>query len=408
MNLVKEQFVHQSVEESRTGVQTGRQPFTVAGVFWTILVVCLAVGSIGLAYLIHPARPARSLFMGFDGFIMLPKGGILNVLDYLTLNDRALLIAGESTGSVFKIAVDAEPHGTGDTVMELRGAPSVHGIAIAREANIAFVTRSGGNTVDVIDLKRSQIVASIPVADDPDAILYDKGSNLIYVANGSAKLATLIDPDRRSTIAAISLGAEPEYAAMDSPDGLLYQNLKDINSVAAVDLLRRAVVGRWLLSSCEGPTGMAIDSEHRRLFAACSGNATLAVFDMERHQVIASLKIGGGPDSVAFDPSLQRIYTAGRTGELTIVQQDAASSYRVLDRIRTHYGAHTLAIDPVSHRVYLAYASLFVRPRIAVFSPLKVGGSLMVRRVELLSQARLNDRLLVVRDAATHFEAFWQ
>jgi len=375
MNLVKEQFVHQSVEESRTGVPTRRKPLTVVGVLWTTLVVFLAVGSIALAYLIYPARPARSRFMGFDGFIMLPKGGVLNVLDYLTLNDRALLIAGESSGSVFKIAVDAETHGTGDTAMELRGAPNVRGIAFAREADIAFVTRSGANTVDVIDLTRSQIVASIPVADDPDAIVYDKDSNLIYVANGDAKLATLIDPDRRITVAAISLGAKPEYAAIDSLGGLLYQNLNDTNSVAAIDLIKRAVVGQWPLASCQGPTGMAIDSKHRRLFAACSGNSTLAVFDMERHQVIASLKIGGGPDSVAFDPSLHRIYSAGRAGKLTIVQQDAVDSYRVLDQIRTHYGAHTLAVDPVSHRVYVAYASLFVRPRVAVFSPLNAGGS---------------------------------
>jgi DNA-binding beta-propeller fold protein YncE len=374
MNLVKEQFVLPSAAESRMRIRTGRKPLRVAGVLWTTLVVFLAVGSIGLAYLIYPARPARSRFMGFDGFIILPKGGVLNVLDYLVVNHRALLIAGESTGSVFKIAVDGQPQGTSDTVTELRGAPSVHGIAFGREANIAFVTRSEANTVDVIDLKRSHIVASIPVADDPDAILYDEVSNLVYVANGDAKLATLIDPDLRSTIAAISLGAKPEYAAIDSLDGLLYQNLKDTNSVAAVDLIKRAVVGQWPLASCDGPTGMAIDAKHRRLFAACSGNSTLAVFDMERHQVIASLKIGGGPDSVAFDPSFDRIYSAGRAGKLTIVQQDA-DSYRVLDQIRTHYGAHTLAVDPVSHRVYVAYASLFVRPRVAVFSPLNVGGS---------------------------------
>jgi len=375
MILVKEPFVQQSVEQSKMEVQTGPKPLTLVRVLRRTLLVCLAIGSIGLAYLIYPATPARSRFMGFDGFIMLPKGGVLSVLDYLTVDERALLVAGESTGSVFKIAMDAGPRGRGETVMELRGASNVHGIAFAGEANIAFVTRSGANTVDVIDLNRSQVVASIPVADDPDAIIYDKDSNLIYVANGDAKLATLIDPDRRTTIAAISLGAKPEYAAIDSLGGLLYQNLKDTDSVAAVDLIRRVVVGQWPLPSCEGPTGMAIDSKHRRLFVACSGNATMAVFDMERHQVIASLKIGGGPDSVAFDPSLHRIYSAGRAGKLTIVQQDAADSYRVLDQIRTHYGAHTLTVDPVSHRVYVAYASLFVRPRVAVFSPLNVGGS---------------------------------
>lgn len=114
---------------------------------------------------------------------------------------------------------------------------------------------------------------------------------------------------------------------------------------------------------------MAIDSEQRRLFAVCSRNATLVVFDLESHQIITSLEVGGGPDSVAFDGSLHRIYCAGKAGRLTVIQQDGPNAYRVLDEIHTHYGAHTLALDPVSHRVLVAYASLFAKPRISVFSP---------------------------------------
>ena len=93
------------------------------------------------------------------------------------------------------------------------------------------------------------------------------------------------------------------------------------------------------------------------------------VFDLETHRVITALKIGGGPDSVAFDPALRRIYSAGKAGKLSIIQQDNPFSYHVLDEIQTHYGAHTLAVDPVSHKVFVAYASLLTHPRIAVFSP---------------------------------------
>jgi hypothetical protein len=57
-------------------------------------------------------------------------------------------------------------------------------------------------------------------------------------------------------------------------------------------------------------------------FAVGSRNATLVVFDLEPHQVITSLKIGGGPDSVAFDGTLHRIYSAGKAGRLTVIQQD--------------------------------------------------------------------------------------
>jgi DNA-binding beta-propeller fold protein YncE len=154
----------------------------------------------------------------------------------------------------------------------------------------------------------------------------------------------------------------------DPRDALVYQNLQDLNSIAAINLRTRSVSGLWPLQSCDAPTGLALDPQHRRLFAVCNGNAKLVVFDMVNHRIVASVDIGGGPDSVAYDPSLQRIYSAGRAGKLTIVQQDGADSYRVLEQVSTHYGAHTLAVDPVSHKVYVAYASLLVAPRIAVFS----------------------------------------
>ena len=47
--------------------------------------------------------------------------------------------------------------------------------------------------------------------------------------------------------------------------------------VVALDLARRTVVGRWSISPCVGPTGMAIDAGHRRLFSVCSKNAMLVV-----------------------------------------------------------------------------------------------------------------------------------
>ena len=214
-----------------------------------------------------------------------------------------------------------------------------------------------------------QWLASIPVADDADAILYIPSTKLVYVAHEDANMATLIDPEKRATVGTIQLPGKPEFPAMDSRSGLLFQNLEDTNAVVAIDVGNWSVVGQWPLAPCEGPSGMAIDAEQRRLFAVCSGNARLVVFDLENHRVITSLAIGGGPDSVAFDRGVHRIYAAGKTGKLTVIQQDGPDNYRVLDEIRTHYGAHTLTVDPVSHKVFVAYASLLAHPRIAVFSP---------------------------------------
>ena len=331
----------------------------------TVTVLCLGVVA---ACLICPGTPGKSKFMKFDGYIELPESGLLSVLDYLTINNRTLFVTSESSGVLFKVDLDVN-HPSLSMVSELPGSGAAHGVALMTGRNVAFITRSEENTVDVFDPTSLRLLTRIPVADDADAILYVPSAQLVYVANGDAKIATLIDPEKRMTVGTVPLPGKPEFPAMDSQTGVLYQNLEDINSIVAVDLAKREVIGQWSLAPCEGPTGMAIDSEQRRLFAVCSGNATLVVFDLESHRVITSLKIGGGPDSVAFDGTLHRIYSAGKAGRLTVVQQDGPNAYRVLDEIRTHYGAHTLVLDPVSHRVFVGYASLFAHPRIGVFSP---------------------------------------
>ena len=359
------------IAESTHVVPSSERKHVMKNLFRIVVISAIVlIGLLGtaLAYLSYPGTPSRSRFMKFGGYISLPSDGVLNVLDYLTLNGNTLFVTSESSGALFKIAVDPS-HLAASTVAEMSGTGAAHGVALLPGRNVAFITRSEADTVDIFDPSSLHQLGSIPVADDADAILYVRSARLVYVANGDARLATLIDPEKRVTVGIIHLPGKPEFSALDPQTGLLYQNLEDINSIAAIDLSKRSIAGQWSRAPCEGPSGMAMDPRQRRLFAVCSGNATLVVFDLDTHRVPTSLKIGGGPDSVAFDPDFHRIYSAGKAGKLTVIQQDGPDAYWVLDKIHTHYGAHTLAVDPATHKVFVAYASLLAHPRIAVFSP---------------------------------------
>ncbi len=344
-----------------------RNPATTRAIVLVLVLVVVALLGLSI-YLVLPGTPSRSNFMAFDGFIELPRGGALNVLDYLTLHGRTLFVTSESSGALFKVDLNLK-NLSASTVATMPGGGAAHDVALLPGDNAAFLTRSEENMVEAFNPQTLQRVQSIPVAEDADAILYVPSANLLYVANGDSRLATLIDPSTRSIVGDIQLPGKPEFAAIDAQTGLLYQNLEDTNAIVAIDPGKRSIAGQWSLSPCVGPSSMVIDAALRRLYSVCSGNATLVVFDVDTHRVATFLKIGGGPDSVALDPILQRIYVAGRAGKLTIIQRDGPNNYRVLDEIRTHYGAHTLALDPVSHKVFVAYASLLAHPRIAVFSP---------------------------------------
>jgi YVTN family beta-propeller protein len=339
----------------------------------------IGLGSLGLmgavagavaGYLIYPGTPSSASSLIFQGYVPLRSDRVLSVLDYLTVSDGMLLVTGESAGDVFRVQIRKNSLPTIADVAKLPGEePATHGVVIDPSSHLAFVTRSEANTVDVFDPAKMAVIKRIPVADDPDAILYDEFDKVVYVASGDSHLATLIDPSSQTTIATIPLGGAPEYAALDSSTRLLYQNLHDTSTVVAVDITRRAVVQGWALQGCEAPTGMAIDEINRRLFIGCNANAMLAIFDLNEHRVVATVPIGKAPDSVAFDPELHRIYTTGKSGVLVVIQQDGPNNYRVLDSVHLHYGAHTLTLDLATHALYVGYAGLVVNPRVAVFTP---------------------------------------
>jgi YVTN family beta-propeller protein len=324
-------------------------------------------------WLVFPTAPSSAKSLKFEGFVHLPKGDharLLTVLDYLTLSGETLFVTNTSTGTVYKIPLHGEVLPTASDVSMFELEPRAHGVVIDPVSGLAYVTRSEANTVDIFDPAAMRLVKRIPVADDPDGIFYISSSRIIYVASGDAKTATLIDPAAQTVAATIPLGGKAEFGAFDPQTNLFYQNLEDISSLAAVDLSKRVVAMRWPLQQCVRPTGMAIDEESRQLFIGCSGNARLAVFDMATNRVIESVPVGGGPDSVAYDAKLHRIYVTGRAGVLCVVKKDDKGAFTTVDKISLHFGAHTLAVDPISHRVYVGYASLVIAPRVAVFSTL--------------------------------------
>src|SRR5258705_3812718 len=94
--------------------------------FAMAIVLCLAAVA---AYFIYPGTPGNSKYMKFEGYIELPRDRSLNILDYLTIDNGALFVTSESSGSLFKVDLDPN-HPCLIAVSELPGAGSLHGVGL--------------------------------------------------------------------------------------------------------------------------------------------------------------------------------------------------------------------------------------------------------------------------------------
>jgi len=245
---------------------------------------------------------------------------------------------------------------TGQTIGEVKPTDGVHGVALATSLGKGYASNGHGDSVTVFDLSTLAVLKTIAIkAHNPDAIVFDAPSRRVFTFNGRSHDATVIDATSDRVVRTIALSGKPEFAVSDG-HGRIYVNIEDRAELVAIDTRKATVVATWSLGDCEEPSGLALDDARQRLFSVC-GNEKMIVSDAHAAKTVASVPIGKGPDAAAYDAVTREVFSSnGEDGTLTVIHQDDANHYAVVATVPTRTSARTLALDPASHRLYLASA----------------------------------------------------
>jgi YVTN family beta-propeller protein len=268
--------------------------------------------------------------------------------DYLSVNSarhQVFLTRGDHV-DVF----DAQSKAVVGSIAHTQG---VHGVAAAADLDRGYTSNGGSDSVTVFELSSLKPIATVGVGGKPDAIVYDAASKRVFVANAKDQSLSVIDAVTNRMIKSITLQGKPETAVVNGK-GQLFVAIEDKNAIAVIDTAAMAVVRQYdIAAECDEPAGLAIDATNDRLFAGCH-NAKMAVVDGRTGKVLAAPAIGKGNDATAYDPVLKKAFASNGDGTMTVVEGSAP--YAVLQTVQTMPRARTMALDPVSHQIYLASA----------------------------------------------------
>jgi len=243
---------------------------------------------------------------------------------------------------------------TGTVLGDIPNTPGVHGAGFSIKAGHGFTTNGGDETVTMFDLKTLAVIRQIKVGPGLDGIMYDEPDDKIILTNHSRPIGTLtaINPQTGDIVATVELeDTSPEGAAADGK-GHIFVNNEGKNTIQVIDVKTWKASASWPLAPCDGPTGIAYDKASNRIFAGCS--KTSVVVDASTGKVVASIENGTRVDALGWDPSRKLIFIPnGGEGTVTVVHQDPADKYTVVATVPTVAGAKTIAVDAVTHNVYL-------------------------------------------------------
>ncbi len=319
----------------------------------SVLFVCVLVllASLVLAAGSSGYHVAKKTVLGGDGG-----------WDYLTVDSKARRIYISRGTHV--MVVDAD---TAAVVGDIPGTNGVHGIAIASDTDKGFVSDGRDNNVTIFDPKTLKVLGTAPAGKNPDAIIYDPASKRVFAFNGSSKDATAIDAKTGTVAGTIPLGGKPEFAAADEK-GHVFVNIEDTSEIVQFDSNKLAVENRWKIAPGEEPSGLAMDRKHRRLFSVCS-NKLMVVVNADNGQVITTLPIGAGTDAAGFDPETGFAFSSNGEGTLTVVHEDSANKFGVVDTVPTQARARTMALDTKTHQVFTVTAEFGPPPAATAQQP---------------------------------------
>lgn len=276
--------------------------------------------------------------------------------DYLFADSDAYRLYVSHSTKV--VVVDLQ---SGKTIGEISNLKGVHGVAVAGKYGRGFISDGRDASVVIFDLQTLKTLSIVKVGKNPDCIIYDPVSDRVFAFNRGDSTVSAIDAKDGENVGTINLEGSPEFAVSDGK-GLIYVNLDDKSEVVQFDPRKLEIKNRWTLApEGESPSGLAIDLKNRRLFVVCE-NKKMIVMNADNGKIIASLPIGEGVDAAGFDAKTKFAFSSNGEGTLTIVREDSADKFSVVENIPTQRGARTMAVDAKTHKVYLVTADFGETP----------------------------------------------
>lgn len=320
----------------------------------------------------------------FVNLVDIDAGAKTSRFDYASLDPQTgrLFIANMGAGKLMVVDVRQEkllaalegfPKTTGVLAVPALGRvyASVPGAGLGATLSVGLGMAGlskGSGALAVIDETSLRLIAKAPAGVFPDGIAYDPADRRIFVSDELGRAVTALDADGH-VLKRIALGGEVGNVQYDAETGRIYAPIQSQNQLAVIDPVALTLMDHFPLPGGKHPHGLRLAKGGRFAYAACDDDDRLLVIDLAGRRVVANLPLGRDPDVLAADPGLNRLYVASESGMLSVFDTADPAAPKKLGDVEVGDNAHSLAVDPATHRLYLPLRDLAGRAVIRVLSP---------------------------------------
>ncbi|HUS33444.1 MAG TPA: hypothetical protein VMZ53_33310 [Kofleriaceae bacterium] len=309
-----------------------------------LLAVGLTLASCGH----RPAAPTTELLRHVSD-VRLPGGA--NRFDYQDIDAATglLVVAHMNDNSVLVLSL-----ADGSVKKELTGIDTPRGVVIAVEVQRIFVTCMPNQLV-IIDSSTLAEVSRVTTGASPDGVAWDPDDQIVGVSDQGDGAISLLAMAGTGVRTQVSLGAETGNVVYDARRKHFWITTA-ASELVEVDPKSATVTTRIALPGCSGAHGLRLHPDGRSAFVACEDGDQLARVELDATHAIATAASGADPDVLSIDAARGWLYLAAESGDVT-VWDIAQPGLSLVGHAHPGVGAHTVVVDPATHRTFFPLAS---------------------------------------------------
>jgi DNA-binding beta-propeller fold protein YncE len=240
-------------------------------------------------------------------------------------------------------------------LVSLSGLIGVAGALVSEERGLVFTSNRGENTVSIFTPGDEQNMVKIPVGIRPNGLSFDPQRGLLLSANvGNPDIPnsftlSIVDIQKREMIHSIPVPGRTRWTIFDAKKNEFDINISEPSQIIVVPADQPDYVVRSIKIPYAGPHGLDLDADTGRLFCACD-EGKLITLEAATGKILNMAELSGKPDVIFFNRLLKHLYVA--VGDPGVIDVFDTNTYAKLETVSTEKGAHTLAFDARSHKVY--------------------------------------------------------
>jgi DNA-binding beta-propeller fold protein YncE len=289
-----------------------------------------------------------------------PLPGPRGRFDYQSFDPTTgwLWIAHMGAGQV--IAFDVRSRQVVARVPEMPGVTGVYAVPALQRV---FASLSRGHQVAMLDARNGRVLARVPGGRFPDGLAYAPEARKLFVSDEYGGQELVIDVPSMTARPSIPMTGEVGNTQYDSASGRVWVAVQTTDELVAIDPLKVLVVARAKIPGIKHPHGFLIDSEHGLAYVTGEANGRMAAVALRGLRVMGTYTVGDEPDVLAIDAAQHRLFVGSESGEIAAfeIRGHSLASYRA-----PH--AHTVAVDPSTHLVYVPLENVGGAPMLRILA----------------------------------------